>query len=60
MMYSPQTIMNELQAFMSLEDGDVIMTGTPKEVGEVPAQATFTGRFWENDTLLLEHTWTVI
>lgn len=60
MMYSPQTIVKELQAFMSLEDGDVIMTGTPKGVGEVPAQATFTGRVWENDTLLLEHIWSVI
>lgn len=60
MMYSPQTIVKELQAFISLEDGDVIMTGTPKGVGEVPAQAIFTGRIWENDTLLLEHTWSVI
>lgn len=59
MMYSPQTILNELQVFMQLEDGDVIMTGTPKGVGEVPAQACFTGRVWEGETLLLEKRWTV-
>lgn len=60
MMYPPQTILEELQAFMSLENGDVIMTGTPKGVGEVPDQATFIGRVYEGETKLLEHIWNTI
>lgn len=30
MMYKPAQILKELQTFITLEDGDVVMTGTPK------------------------------
>ena len=33
MIYKPDTILNEVQSFMSLKDGDIIMSGTPKGVG---------------------------
>jgi 2-keto-4-pentenoate hydratase/2-oxohepta-3-ene-1,7-dioic acid hydratase in catechol pathway len=33
MMYKPAEMIAEIQSFMTLEDGDVIMTGTPKGVG---------------------------
>ena len=33
MMYKPAEMIREIQSFMTLEDGDVIMTGTPKGVG---------------------------
>ena len=32
MIYKPDKILSEIQTFMCLEDGDVIMTGTPKGV----------------------------
>jgi 2-keto-4-pentenoate hydratase/2-oxohepta-3-ene-1,7-dioic acid hydratase in catechol pathway len=32
MIYKPDKILSEIQTFMSLEDGDVIMSGTPKGV----------------------------
>jgi len=32
MIYKPDVILQEIQSFMSLEDGDIIMTGTPKGV----------------------------
>lgn len=41
MIYKPQTILSELQAFISLEDGDIVMTGTPKGVGVIPTESVF-------------------
>jgi len=32
MIYKPEEILKEIQTFMTLEDGDIIMTGTPKGV----------------------------
>ncbi|HHD78952.1 MAG TPA: FAA hydrolase family protein [Epsilonproteobacteria bacterium] len=32
MIYKPDNILSEIQTFMSLEDGDIIMSGTPKGV----------------------------
>ncbi|MCL1144337.1 fumarylacetoacetate hydrolase family protein [Shewanella gaetbuli] len=48
MMYSLDTIIEEVQKFMSLNDGDVIMTGTPKGVGEIKSGQTFTLSLWQN------------
>lgn len=41
MMYRPSQILENLQSFMKPEDGDVIMSGTPKGVGQVSSGATF-------------------
>lgn len=35
MLYPPVSILDELKSYTTLEDGDVVMTGTPKGVGEV-------------------------
>ena len=35
MIYKPEQILAEILEFMSLEDGDIIMTGTPGGVGQV-------------------------
>jgi len=37
MMYKPDQILAVILRFMSLQDGDIIMTGTPKGVGQVAA-----------------------
>ncbi len=34
MIYKPKEILEEISSFMTLEDGDIIMSGTPKGVGE--------------------------
>ena len=60
MMYKPEEILNELQKFMTLEDGDVVMTGTPKGVGEVIAGEVFEGRVYGDDQLLARGSWTAI
>lgn len=57
MMYSPQMILNELNGFMSLNDHDIIMTGTPKGVGQVTAGNHFTARLYLKNDCLIEHTW---
>ncbi|MEW6995193.1 fumarylacetoacetate hydrolase family protein [Colwelliaceae bacterium MEBiC 14330] len=43
MMVKPNEILTELQSFMTLEEGDVVMTGTPKGVGVITRGNNFTG-----------------
>ena len=57
MLYSPQAILKEIQSFIELEDGDIIMTGTPAGVGEVVAGALFEGRVLLHDTVLVTKQW---
>jgi 2-keto-4-pentenoate hydratase/2-oxohepta-3-ene-1,7-dioic acid hydratase in catechol pathway len=57
MIYSPETILLELSRFMTLNDDDIIMTGTPKGVGTVKEGSQFVGRVYYDHELLIEHTW---
>ncbi|MFV0276518.1 MAG: fumarylacetoacetate hydrolase family protein [Parahaliea sp.] len=57
MLYPPAVILEQLRTFMQLEDGDLIMTGTPAGVGEVPPGATFTGRVLAGKQCLVEASW---
>ena len=59
MMYSPSEIMQELSTFLTLEDGDLIMTGTPKGVGKIQAGELFTAKVLAGEQLLLEVQWQV-
>ena len=59
MMYKPLEMIKEIESFMSLEDGDIIMSGTPKGVGNYKKGDIFIGRVYEKDTLLIETTWIV-
>jgi 2-keto-4-pentenoate hydratase/2-oxohepta-3-ene-1,7-dioic acid hydratase in catechol pathway len=59
MMNKPADILAEVGAFMSLEDGDVILSGTPKGVGEVMVGDRFHGKVFADDALLVEKAWTV-
>jgi 2-keto-4-pentenoate hydratase/2-oxohepta-3-ene-1,7-dioic acid hydratase in catechol pathway len=61
MIYSPAQIFNELASFITLEDGDVVMTGTPKGVGKVIAGSMFKLTLWQgieyySDQQLLDDT----
>ena len=60
MMYKPRAILAELAKFMTLEDGDVIMTGTPSGVGRVLAGDQFEGKVLAGDEELLSHSWTAV
>ncbi|MEI6897917.1 MAG: fumarylacetoacetate hydrolase family protein [Psychromonas sp.] len=60
MINKPVNIIDEVVTFMSFENGDVLMTGTPKGVGVVHQGDLFTGRIFQGETLLIETHWTVI
>ncbi|MYM60139.1 FAA hydrolase family protein [Vibrio sp. OCN044] len=57
MIYSPQSILEELRTYTKLEDGDIIMTGTPQGVGEVYQGDAFLGRISCQNNILLEVEW---
>ncbi|MFT5118513.1 MAG: 2-keto-4-pentenoate hydratase/2-oxohepta-3-ene-1,7-dioic acid hydratase in catechol pathway [Kiritimatiellia bacterium] len=57
MLFKPSVILEDLNSFLSLEDGDIVMTGTPEGVGEVKQGAEFVGRLLLGDEILLESHW---
>ncbi|MFV8819017.1 fumarylacetoacetate hydrolase family protein [Haliea sp. E17] len=57
MLYPPEIILKELAKFTTLEDGDIVMTGTPAGVGAVVAGEQFTGRVIQAGKLLAEASW---
>ncbi|MGB5488045.1 MAG: fumarylacetoacetate hydrolase family protein [Lysobacterales bacterium] len=59
MMYKPDEIIAEVKSFLTLEDGDLIMTGTPAGVGPVHIGDRFTGKILENEELIVEASWVV-
>lgn len=59
MIYKPNEILEEVSSFMSFIDGDILMTGTPKGVGEVNVNDVFVGKIFCSDRLLIEKQWTV-
>jgi len=59
MLHKPDEILSEIKSFLSLEDGDVIMTGTPKGVGPIVPGDTFTGKIYDDRKLIVEGHWEV-
>ncbi len=59
MLFKPEQILSEIKTFLSLEDGDVIMTGTPKGVGPVVEGSEYTGTVSLDDNILVQANWTV-
>lgn len=59
MMNKPDDILREAATFLSFEDGDIIMTGTPKGVGPIHCGDTFVGKIFENETLIVDGCWVV-
>ncbi|EKN4603556.1 fumarylacetoacetate hydrolase family protein [Vibrio parahaemolyticus] len=57
MLYPPFAILDELSSYTTLQDGDVVMTGTPQGVGEVHQGDVFLGRLKCGDVTLLEIEW---
>lgn len=60
MLYRPGAILAELQTFMSLNDGDVIMTGTPKGVGVIHAGDQFEGQVLANGCPIVSGSWVAV
>ncbi len=59
MMYKPDTMLSEIESFMTLEDNDIIMSGTPKGVGTYSVGDRFVGQVFSGETLLIEKEWAV-
>ena len=60
MIYKPQQILEEILSFMSLEDGDIIMSGTPKGVGTYKKGDQFIGKIFAGEKLLVQKKWIVL
>jgi len=55
MIYKPDKILSEIQTFMTLEDGDIIMSGTPKGVATYKKGDLFVASLYvDNETILKE------
>ncbi|MEI6895402.1 MAG: fumarylacetoacetate hydrolase family protein [Colwellia sp.] len=50
MMVKPEETLAELQSFLTLEDGDIIMTGTPKGVGVIKPLDRFVGQVFLSES----------
>ena len=57
MMYKPAEVLAGIQRFMSLGDNDIIMTGTPKGVGQIQAGDRFNGSIKSGEQVLIEQEW---
>ncbi len=57
MMYKPEIILSQLQGFMTLEEGDIVMTGTPKGVGQIVAGSQFSGKVSHQSKTLVSASW---
>lgn len=60
MMNKPQAILTEIQSFMSVNDNDILMTGTPAGVGIVNSGDRFCGRILSNNQIVTEASWTAL
>lgn len=60
MIYKPAQIVDAVSDFMSFENHDILMTGTPKGVGKVNQGDQFTGQLYAQNKLLLTQSWTVL
>jgi 2-keto-4-pentenoate hydratase/2-oxohepta-3-ene-1,7-dioic acid hydratase in catechol pathway len=52
--------LKELRSFIPLEDGDIVMTGTPSGVGPVEQDSLFDARLLHADTELVSASWRAI
>lgn len=57
MIYKPAQILAGIKAFLTLEDGDIVMTGTPKGVGAVQAGANHSASILNGEQLVVAQQW---
>jgi 2-keto-4-pentenoate hydratase/2-oxohepta-3-ene-1,7-dioic acid hydratase in catechol pathway len=60
MIHRPEAILQELASFTTLQDGDIIMTGTPAGVGAVEPGQCFEGAAFVAETLLVTAKWAAL
>lgn len=60
MLYQPNVIVGELSTFLTLDDFDVIMTGTPAGVGPIALGEHFEARLLHDESTLISASWTAL
>jgi len=59
MIYKPDKILSEISSFMSFEDGDIIMSGTPKGVATYKQNDEFVGEIYMDEKLIISKAFKV-
>ncbi|MRI57963.1 MAG: 2-keto-4-pentenoate hydratase [Epsilonproteobacteria bacterium] len=57
MIYKPDTLLQEADEVFGLQDGDILMSGTPKGVGPIERGDKFRGEIWQDGRLLVAKEW---
>ncbi|WP_321470357.1 fumarylacetoacetate hydrolase family protein [Halarcobacter sp.] len=60
MINKPEEIIKEANSFLSFEDGDILMSGTPSGVGAFKIGDVFTGKILYADEVIVEQTFKVV
>ena len=60
MINKPSEIIKEINSFLSFENGDILMSGTPQGVGSFNVGDVFLGRILFDNNVLIEETFEVI
>lgn len=60
MINKPEEIIKEVNTFLSFDDGDILMTGTPKGVGKFVVGDEFLGRILYDGEVLIEEKFKAI
>ena len=57
MIYKPKEMLDEIGSFMTLEDGDIVMTGTPKGVSTYEKGDRFEAVVYDDEREILRTVW---
>lgn len=57
MINKPEQILEEIRTFISLNDGDIVMTGSPKGVGVIQKDDLFKAKVMINDEVVTSAKW---
>lgn len=60
MINKPEQLLTEVNEIFDLEDGDIIMTGTPKGVGLVNSGDKFTAKIYQEDSIIIDTSWVAL
>ena len=58
MIHKPEEILSEVLTFLSLDDGDILMTGTPRGVGIIEKEDIFSVSVKADNAEIISQSWT--
>lgn len=60
MLHHPNVLLESITGFLDLDDGDIVMTGTPSGVGPLMSGMNLNGAIYDSGALLVSEDWTVV